>query len=193
MQNTILFLLSVEDVIKDKVEPYPSHLSPYRSFEIQETKSISQHASPIPVNADDTAVPIDTPGKLNPFPRIPTPPEPIMSPVPTEKIDTPSALLALSLMPAKNIFSFHQESAFVVDFDKVRRGSIFRCHAYRFELKSFSFLYADLLAAIEERTIPALEDAIQQVKDFNYFDQLKYECERALELLNRLMKIEHMK
>ena len=57
----------------------------------------------------------------------------------------------------------------------------------------FLFLYADLLAAIEERTISALEEAIQQVKDSNYFDQLKYECERALELLHRLMKIEHMK
>jgi hypothetical protein len=49
------------------------------------------------------------------------------------------------------------------------------------------------LAAIEERTIPALEEAIQQVKDHNYIQPLKYECERALELLNRLMKIEHMK
>lgn len=50
-----------------------------------------------------------------------------------------------------------------------------------------------MLSAIEERTIPALEEAIQQVKDNNYFQQLKYECERALELLNRLVKIEHMK
>lgn len=54
-------------------------------------------------------------------------------------------------------------------------------------------IFVDLLAAIEERTIPALEEAIQQVKDHNYVQQLKYECERALELLNRLMKIEHMK
>lgn len=51
----------------------------------------------------------------------------------------------------------------------------------------------DLIGAIEERTIPALEEAIQQVKDHNYIQQLKYECERALELLNRLMKIEHMR
>jgi hypothetical protein len=56
-----------------------------------------------------------------------------------------------------------------------------------------SNLCLDLLAAIEERTIPALEEAIQQVKDHNYIQLLKYECERALELLNRLMKIEHMK
>ena len=116
-----LSLLSVEDVIKDKVEPYPNHLSPYRSFEIQETKSISQQASPIPANADDTAIPMDTPAKLAPFPRLPTPPE----------------LLEPSLMPTRNIFSFHQESTFVVDFEKVRRGSIFHCHGYRFELKSF--------------------------------------------------------
>jgi hypothetical protein len=53
--------------------------------------------------------------------------------------------------------------------------------------------YVDLLAAIEQRTIAALEEAIQQVKDHNYIVQLKYEYERALELLNRLMKIEHMK
>lgn len=51
----------------------------------------------------------------------------------------------------------------------------------------------ELLAAIEERTIPALESAIQEVKDHDVIQQLKYECERALELLNRLMKIEHMK
>ena len=55
------------------------------------------------------------------------------------------------------------------------------------------FFFVDLLAAIEERTIPALEEAIQQVKDHNFLHQLKYECERALELLHRLMKIEHMK
>jgi hypothetical protein len=60
-------------------------------------------------------------------------------------------------------------------------------------MNSMSNLCLDLLAAIEERTIPALEEAIQQVKDHNYIQQLKYECERALELLNRLMKIEHMK
>jgi hypothetical protein len=51
----------------------------------------------------------------------------------------------------------------------------------------------DLLVAIDERTIPALESAIQQVKDHDVIQQLKYECERALELLHRLMKIEHMK
>jgi hypothetical protein len=109
-------------VIKDKVEPYPSDLSPYRSYEIQETKSISQQASPIPVNADDTAIPINTPPKLDPFPRMPTPPVPTMSPIPMETITTPPSLSSPSLMPAQNIFSFHQESAFVVDFDKVRRG-----------------------------------------------------------------------
>jgi hypothetical protein len=57
----------------------------------------------------------------------------------------------------------------------------------------WNLIFIDLLEAIEERTIPALEQAIQQVKDHNYIQQLKYECERALELLNRLMKIEHMK
>ena len=52
---------------------------------------------------------------------------------------------------------------------------------------------ADLLAATDGRMIAPLEEAIQQVKDQNYQQELKYEYERALELLNRLMKIEHMK
>jgi hypothetical protein len=168
-------------VIKDKVEPYPSHLSPYRSYELQETKSTSQQASPIPTTADDTAIPITTLPTLIPFPRMPTPPIPTMSPVPVERIATSS-------VPIQDI-----ESAFVVDFDKVRRGLIHHFHAYSLELKSFFFLYTDLLTAIDERTIPALEEAIQQVKDYNYIEQLKHECERALELLDRLMKIEHMK
>lgn len=51
----------------------------------------------------------------------------------------------------------------------------------------------DLLAAIEERTIPALESAIEQVKENDRVQDLRYEFERALELLHRLVKIEHMK
>ena len=46
---------------------------------------------------------------------------------------------------------------------------------------------------MDERSIPRLEHAIQQVKDHNYLQALKFDYERALELLNRLMKIEHMK
>jgi hypothetical protein len=53
--------------------------------------------------------------------------------------------------------------------------------------------YTDLLAAIDTRKIPALEETIQQVKNHNYVQLLKYEYERALELLQRLLKIEHMK
>ncbi len=114
-------------MIKDKVEPYPSHLSPYRSYEVQETKSTSQQASPIPTTADDTAIPITTLPTLIPFPRMPTPPIPTMSPVPVERIATSS-------VPIQDI-----ESAFVVDFDKVRRGLIYHFHAYSLKLKSFFF------------------------------------------------------
>lgn len=46
---------------------------------------------------------------------------------------------------------------------------------------------------MEVRNIPRLEQAIQQVKDQNYVQALKYDYERALELLSRLMKIEHMR
>lgn len=51
----------------------------------------------------------------------------------------------------------------------------------------------ELLSAIDGRIISRLEQAIQQVKDNYYTDELKYDYERALELLNRLVKIEHMK
>ncbi|CAF0800740.1 unnamed protein product [Rotaria sp. Silwood1] len=187
LMTLIYFLL--EDIIKERVEPNPCDFSPYKSYEVQEIKSISQHESPIPVSADDAATPIFTPPVLTPFPRIPTPPAPTISPSlekpvtpPVEKSVTPLVEKIITPPPpppppssssfVQNIFSFPQASAYVVDFDKIRR---------------------DLLAAIEERTIPALEEAIQQVKDHNYFQQLKYECERALELLNRLVKIEHMK
>ncbi|CAF2511377.1 unnamed protein product [Rotaria sp. Silwood2] len=183
LMTLIYFLL--EDIIKERVVPNPRNFSPYKSYEVQEIKSISRHESPIPVSADDTAIPIFTPPILTPLPRIPTPPAPTISPslekpvtpsleksvkTPVEKIITPPPPPPQPRV--QNMFLFPQASRYVVDFDKVRR---------------------DLLAAIEERTIPALEEAIQQVKDHNYFQQLKYECERALELLNRLMKIEHMK
>ncbi|CAF3616337.1 unnamed protein product [Rotaria sordida] len=178
LMTLIYFLL--EDIIKERIEPNSHHFSPYKSYEVQEIKSISRHDSPIPISADDTAIPIFTPPLLKPFPRIPTPPATTISPT-LEKPVTPSEEKSVTPSIEKiitpplhiqNIFSFPQASAYVVDFDKIRR---------------------DLLTAIEERTIPALEEAIQQVKDHNYFQQLKYECERALELLNRLMKIEHMK
>ncbi|CAF0934634.1 unnamed protein product [Adineta steineri] len=157
----ILIYFLLEDVIKDRIGPYPNNLNPYKSYEVHETKS----ESPIPVCADEKATTIADGNEIKSFPRIPTPPTPIMTPQPpSEKILTPSL--------SQDVFLFPQESPFIVDFDKVRR---------------------DLLAAIEERTIPALEEAIQQVKDHNYLHRLKYECERALELLNRLMKIEHMK
>ncbi|CAF3687888.1 unnamed protein product [Adineta steineri] len=157
----ILIYFLLEDIIKDRIGPYPNNLNPYRSYEVHETKS----EPPIPVSADEKATTIADGNEIKSFPRIPTPPTPIITPQPSsEKILTPSL--------SQDIFLFPQESPFVVDFDKVRR---------------------DLLAAIEERTIPALEEGIQQVKDHNYLHRLKYECERALELLNRLMKIEHMK
>ncbi|CAF0826775.1 unnamed protein product [Didymodactylos carnosus] len=50
----------------------------------------------------------------------------------------------------------------------------------------------ELLLAIDQRTIERLENAIQQVKDNNFTQELKYEYERALEVLSRLMKIEQM-
>ncbi|CAF3760558.1 unnamed protein product [Rotaria socialis] len=166
----IYFLL--EDIIKEKIEPIPGDFSPHKSYEIREVKSISRCDSPIPAFADDKAIPIFTPPVLTPYPRLPTPPAPI-TPAPLEKFTTSlSAEKILTPSPVQNMFLFPPASPYVVDFDKARR---------------------DLLAAIDERTIPALELAIQQAKDYNFLQQLKYESERAFELLNRLMKIEHMK
>ncbi|CAF0857834.1 unnamed protein product [Adineta ricciae] len=162
----ILIYFLLEDVIKEKIGPYPHHFNPYKSYEICEIKSVSRHESPRLVLADEKAIPIIEPTIISSYPRLPTPPTPsILSPLPT-----PDNML--SLPSNQNTFTVPQESSSVVDLDKARR---------------------DLLAAIEERTIPALEEAIQQVKDHNFLHQLKYECERALELLHRLMKIEHMK
>ncbi len=122
-------------MIKDKVEPYPSNISPYRSYEVHEIKTISRQGSPIPstaddreipttaddraipITADDRAIPIITPPTLTPLPRVPTPPAPTMFSVTVEKSLTPP-----SSPLAKDLFSFPQKSAFVVDFDKVRRG-----------------------------------------------------------------------
>ncbi|CAF0877672.1 unnamed protein product [Adineta steineri] len=178
----ILIYFLLEDVIKDRIGPYPNNLNPYRSYEVHETKS----ESPIPVCADEKATTIADGNEIKSFPRLPTPPTPIITPQPpSEKILTPSL--------SQDIFLFPQESPFIVDFDKVRRGKFYFPNI-RLDSKSNDlYVSIDLLAAIEERTIPALEEAIQQVKDHNYLHRLKYECERALELLNRLMKIEHMK
>ena len=122
-------------MIKDKVGPYPSQLSPYRSYEVKETKIISRQPSPIPITADEAAVPITSPPVLTPLPRMPTPPVPMMSPVPVEKIiSPPPPASSPSLTPSppprpvelmQDLFSFPQESAFVVDFDKIRRGKFF--------------------------------------------------------------------
>jgi hypothetical protein len=60
------------------------------------------HASPIPVSADENAIPIDTPILIPSFPRIPTPTH------------------------VKDMFSLPEKSTYVVDFDKVRRGSFFK-------------------------------------------------------------------
>jgi len=57
------------------------------------------HASPIPVSADENAIPIVTPILIPSFPRIPTPTH------------------------VKDMFSLPQ-SPYVVDFDKVRRGKV---------------------------------------------------------------------
>lgn len=122
-------------MIKDKIGPFPSHANPYRSYEVKETKTVSRPVSPIPLTADETAIPITTPPVLTPFPRIPTPPVPTMSPAsPVEKITSPPPPPSPSLLPVssppplspptvvQDLFSFPQESAFVVDFDKIRRG-----------------------------------------------------------------------
>lgn len=172
----------VEDVIKERIGPFPHNLNPYRSYEVHEIKSINHIESPRPIVADEKATPIGESHIVTPLPRLPTPPTPkTFSPMPPPQIIPGPP-------PSERTFTFPQESAFVVDFDKIRRGKS-SCQARSIALSSL----VDLLNAIEERTIPALEEAIQQVKDHNYFQQLKYECERALELLNRLMKIEHMK
>ena len=106
----------VEDILKDKVEPYPDNLSPFKSYEIQEVKSISSRLSAIPAPADEMAIPIDTPFNLTPFPRLPTPPELIRSSS-TEK-STP-------ISPTRNDrFLFEQESPHVVDLEKVRQGNL---------------------------------------------------------------------
>lgn len=127
-------------MIKDKIGPYPSQSSPYRSYEVKETNIISRQPSPIPVTADEAAIPITSPRVLTPLPRMPTPPVPTMSPVPVEKIITPPPNAPSPSPPPppaspsppppppepmQDLFSFPQESAFVVDFDKVRRGELF--------------------------------------------------------------------
>ncbi|CAF3462770.1 unnamed protein product [Rotaria sp. Silwood1] len=216
LMTLIYFLL--EDILKERIQPYPNDTTTSKSFTVQETKPASRHDSLKPAAVDDTAIPIATPPILPSCPRIPTPPLPRTSP-PLEKPVTPPLPIIFSLpekpapasiepvvtvslekpssplttkpmtpLSVKNLFQLEEQlPPYNSHFEKLRRGII--CQ----NINSMTNLCLDLLAAIEERTIPALEEAIQQVKDHNYIQQLKYECERALELLNRLMKIEHMR
>lgn len=176
MKIHFLFV-EVEDILQDKIDPYPRILSPFKSCDIQEVKSISRHASPIPMGADEMAIPIPTPTTLLAFPRLPTPPLPKTPSIGKSTID-------------ENTLIFPQDTFHIIDVDDVRRGQ---------SISSFFFvfidekLFSELLNAMDERSIPRLEQAIQQVKDQNYVQTLKFDYERALELLNRLMKIEHMK
>jgi hypothetical protein len=133
----------VEDIIKERVEPYPDNMSPYKSYEIQEIKSISRHESPIPDPADDIAIPIITPPVLTPFPRLPTPPTPTISPrlvksvtPPPEKMITPPPEKMITPPPIRDIFLFPQESPFIVDFDKIRRGIFVYFQKKKCKLKS---------------------------------------------------------
>lgn len=105
----------MEDILKDKVEPYPGNLSPFKSYEIQEVKSISSHLTDAQAPADEMAIPIDTPFTLTPFPRLPTPPE----------LTRPSSMgNSVPISPSQDkMFLFEQEISRVVDLDKVRQGN----------------------------------------------------------------------
>lgn len=119
--NRYLFTL-VEDIIKERIEPYPRDESPFKSYEIQEIKSISRHASPILINADDAAIPIYSPPVFAPFPRLPTPPPPTNS-SPSQGSITPSIDKTLSPSPIlQDVFYCPKKSPYIVDLDKVRRG-----------------------------------------------------------------------
>ncbi|CAF3826487.1 unnamed protein product, partial [Rotaria magnacalcarata] len=214
LMTLIYFLL--EDLLKERIHPFPTDTNSSKSFTVQEIKTFSRHESPVPppppkakapasvlipapapapvpipapAPVDDIAILISTPPILPPFPRIPTPPSPRLpppieksvSPSAPERILTPPLEKAVTPLPPKP--PTPQVQRYVPQFQDSPPPYI--THAER--------LRQELLSAIDERTIPALEEAIQHVKDHNCIQPLKYECERALELLNRLMKIEHMK
>ncbi len=99
-------LLLVEDLLKERVEPYPNDITRSRSFTVQQTKPASRHQSPIPPPsppppppraADDIAIPIATPPVLTPLPRLPTPPllpaspppDKLLSPLPDKPVSPP--------------------------------------------------------------------------------------------------------
>ncbi|CAF1169937.1 unnamed protein product [Adineta ricciae] len=201
LMTLIYFLL--EDILKERVAPDRQENIPARTVTVQETKTFTQPepsappppppppaSAPAPtVPADEVAIPIPTSPVLPSLPRIPTPPVPHESPipppasppVPSTSPEKPASPLvtpqpsehSASPIPDQNTPQLRESPPpYINNYERIRR---------------------ELLFAIEERTIPALEEAIQQVKDHDYIQPLKYECERALELLNRLMKIEHMK
>ncbi|CAF1499248.1 unnamed protein product, partial [Adineta steineri] len=159
---SILFFFSIHT----QTSPTLTHQHP-----VQEIKTVSQYESPIPqaVPADDTAISVATSLVFTSFPRIPTPPipqeKPISPPPPPSLATSPTEQRASS-SPEQTVTQIPESPPpYIVNHEKIRE---------------------DLLSAIDERTIPALEEAIQQVKDHDYIQPLKYECERALELLNRL-------
>ncbi|UJR23022.1 hypothetical protein I4U23_026048 [Adineta vaga] len=187
----ILIYFLLEDILKERVGPNLQDNIPVRTFTVQEANTINRPKSPIPPPpppADEIAIPIPVSPVLPSLPRLPTPPVPHESPAlpssssPPPQLSEKPASPPVTPSPSEHsTSSVHEQDIpqlpespppYVNNYERIRR---------------------DLLAAIEERTIPALEEAIQLVKDHDYIQPLKYECERALELLNRLMKIEHMK
>lgn len=106
----------MEDILKDKIEPYSPHLVPFKTFEIQKVKSITRQNSNVSMPADDIAIPISSPPTFTPFPRLPSPPLLIHSPS-GDKSLTDSSMNDKSL-------SFLPEQIQVVELEKVRQGNL---------------------------------------------------------------------
>lgn len=97
-----IFYFLVEDILKERIHPYPNDTNSCKSFTVHEVKTFSRHASPVPPSQppqvlstavpappptpppspptpavmEDTAIPIPTAPVIQSFPRLPTPPSP---------------------------------------------------------------------------------------------------------------------
>ena len=122
LSATIDVVSSVEDILKERIEPCRGVTNLSKCHTIREITSISRHVSPIPPPppspcADERAIPIPTPPPpLTPMPRLPTPPLPVESPIADKPASPPSEETVPEPLAASS------PPPYIINYEKVRQG-----------------------------------------------------------------------
>ena len=141
----------MEDLLKERIQPYPDEITRSKSFTVQETQSVSRHQSPIPPPPsppaapplpDDTAIAVPTPPILTPLPRLPTPPLTPVSPPPDKPASPPPSPEKPISPPPEELPTAPPEKTptppveqnvpqvpespppYIINYEKIRRGRI---------------------------------------------------------------------